>query len=56
MSDPRSLLETFDNQFPNRDYTIEIVCPEFYLGLPQDGPARLWHTDDLLQHARPSLC
>jgi 7-cyano-7-deazaguanine reductase len=22
-------LETFANQFPGRDYTIEIVCPEF---------------------------
>jgi len=22
-------LETFPNQFPGRDYTIEIVCPEF---------------------------
>lgn len=22
-------LETFENQFPGRDYVIEIVCPEF---------------------------
>src|SRR5262245_35230863 len=22
-------LETFPNQYPQRDYTIEIVCPEF---------------------------
>jgi 7-cyano-7-deazaguanine reductase len=25
----RSTLETFANQYPGRDYTIEIVCPEF---------------------------
>ena len=27
MSDFRSLLETFENQFPGRDYKIEIVAP-----------------------------
>ena len=25
----KDLLETFENQYPQRDYTIEIVCPEF---------------------------
>ena len=25
----RAVLETFDNQYPGREYTIEIVCPEF---------------------------
>ena len=25
----RALLETSENEFPGRDYTIEIVCPEF---------------------------
>ncbi len=25
----RDTLETFENQFPDRDYSIEIVCPEF---------------------------
>ena len=25
----RDMLETFENQYPGRDYTIEIVCPEF---------------------------
>ncbi len=29
MSDFRDQLETFENQFPDRDYQIEIVCPEF---------------------------
>ena len=26
---PGPELETFSNQYPGRDYTIEIVCPEF---------------------------
>ena len=25
----RDILETFENQYPDRDYEIEIVCPEF---------------------------
>jgi 7-cyano-7-deazaguanine reductase len=29
MSDKRSILETFDNPHPNRDYEIEHVAPEF---------------------------
>ncbi len=29
MSESRKLLETFENQFPDRDYQIEIVAPEF---------------------------
>ena len=33
----RDILETFDNQFPNRDYTIEIVCPEFTSVCPKTG-------------------
>jgi 7-cyano-7-deazaguanine reductase len=31
------MLETFDNQYPNRDYTIEIVCPEFTSVCPKTG-------------------
>jgi len=34
---PRDLLETFDNQFPSRDYVIEIVCPEFTSVCPKTG-------------------
>jgi 7-cyano-7-deazaguanine reductase len=30
-------LETFDNQFPQRDYTIEIICPEFTSVCPKTG-------------------
>lgn len=33
----REMLETFDNQFPNREYTIEIVCPEFTSVCPKTG-------------------
>jgi 7-cyano-7-deazaguanine reductase len=31
------ILETFENQFPERDYTIEIVCPEFTSVCPKTG-------------------
>lgn len=31
------LLETFDNKFPERDYTIEIVNPEFTSVCPKTG-------------------
>jgi 7-cyano-7-deazaguanine reductase len=34
---PRNLLETFENQFPGRDYVIEIVCPEFTSVCPKTG-------------------
>ena len=33
----RDLLETFDNTFPQRDYSIEIVCPEFTSVCPKTG-------------------
>jgi len=32
-----SILETFSNPFPNRDYTIESVCPEFTSMCPKTG-------------------
>jgi len=34
--DPR-VLETFDNQYPDREYTIEIRCPEFTSVCPKTG-------------------
>lgn len=37
MLDFRNTLETFDNQFPARDYEIEIVCPEFTSVCPKTG-------------------
>ena len=33
----QDMLETFENQFPGRDYSIEIVCPEFTSVCPKTG-------------------
>ena len=33
----RAALETFENQFPQRDYSIEIICPEFTSVCPKTG-------------------
>ena len=33
----RETLETFENQFPGREYEIEIVCPEFTSVCPKTG-------------------
>ena len=33
----RDILETFENQYPQREYTIEIVCPEFTSVCPKTG-------------------
>lgn len=33
----RDELETFENQFPGRDYIIESVCPEFTSVCPKTG-------------------
>ncbi|NIO39689.1 MAG: NADPH-dependent 7-cyano-7-deazaguanine reductase QueF, partial [Burkholderiales bacterium] len=33
----RDQLATFENQFPHRDYTIEITCPEFTSVCPKTG-------------------
>ncbi len=53
MSDGRKLLETFENQFPDRDYQIEIVCPEFTsvcprTGQPDFGTMTITYTPDKL--------
>jgi 7-cyano-7-deazaguanine reductase len=38
MGEPsRSLLEVFDNPYPQRDYEIETVCPEFTSVCPKTG-------------------
>jgi 7-cyano-7-deazaguanine reductase len=47
----RAVLETFDNEFPERDYTIEITCPEFTslcpkTGQPDFGVLRIEYTPD----------
>jgi len=31
------MLDTFENTYPNRDYVIEIVCPEFTSVCPKTG-------------------
>jgi 7-cyano-7-deazaguanine reductase len=33
----QDVLETFDNQYPGREYTIQIVCPEFTSVCPKTG-------------------
>jgi 7-cyano-7-deazaguanine reductase len=33
----RDRLETFENEFPGRDYVIEITCPEFTSVCPKTG-------------------
>jgi 7-cyano-7-deazaguanine reductase len=33
----RDILETFANPYPGREYTIEIVCPEFTSVCPRTG-------------------
>ncbi len=33
----RDILKTFANSYPERDYTIEIVCPEFTSLCPKTG-------------------
>ena len=37
MKNFRATLEVFDNQFPDREYTIETVCPEFTSVCPKTG-------------------
>jgi len=37
MSQFREQLETFENAYPQRDYEIEIVCPEFTSVCPKTG-------------------
>jgi 7-cyano-7-deazaguanine reductase len=33
----RDILEIFDNQYPTRNYEIEIICPEFTSVCPKTG-------------------
>ncbi|MCA9101483.1 MAG: NADPH-dependent 7-cyano-7-deazaguanine reductase QueF [Planctomycetales bacterium] len=37
MTEFRDTLETFPNSFPERDYEIEIICPEFTSVCPKTG-------------------
>jgi 7-cyano-7-deazaguanine reductase len=51
MTEKTAILETFENQFPSRDYVIEIVCPEFtsvcpMTGQPDFGTLTITYTPD----------
>ena len=50
MSESRKLLETFDNQFPARDYEIKIIAG-IHLDLPGDRPAGFRRAGDRLRAA-----
>ena len=36
-ADSAAVLQVFENSYPQRDYTIEIVCPEFTSVCPKTG-------------------
>ncbi len=36
-NDQKKILETFDNDYPERDYEISISCPEFTAVCPKTG-------------------
>ena len=61
MSDEfRAVLQTFDNPYPNRDYEIETVCPEFTsmcpkTGQPDFGTLTLTYVPDALCYELKSL-
>ena len=37
MTEPTKILETFPNPEPDRDYTVDLVCPEFTCLCPKTG-------------------
>lgn len=56
----RDLLETFENPYPDRDYTIDTVCPEFTsmcpkTGQPDFGSLTLSYVPDRLCYELKSL-
>lgn len=61
MSEPtRDLLEVFENPFPQRDYRIDTVCPEFTslcpkTGQPDFGTLTICYTPDKLCYELKSL-
>jgi 7-cyano-7-deazaguanine reductase len=59
-ADFRSALETFDNPFPQRNYVVETVCPEFTsvcpkTGQPDFGTLTLIYVPDQLCYELKSL-
>ena len=61
MSDDfRQALETFENPYPNRDYVIDTVCPEFtsvcpITGQPDFGTLTISYVPDILCFELKSL-
>ena len=61
MSQPtRDLLETFPNPFPQRDYIVDTVCPEFTsmcpkTGQPDFGTLTISYVPDKLNYELKSL-
>jgi len=56
----RDLLETFPNPFPQRDYSVETICPEFTslcpkTGQPDFGVLTLTYVPDQLCYELKSL-
>jgi 7-cyano-7-deazaguanine reductase len=56
----RDILETFENQFPDRDYEIETICPEFTsvcpkTGQPDFGTLTITYVPDTLCYELKSL-
>ena len=54
MPEFRDTLETFDNSFPERDYQIEIICPEFTSVCPKTGQPDF--AEIVLTYTPASLC
>ena len=61
MTEPtRDTLETFDNPYPDRDYEIETICPEFTsmcpkTGQPDFGELTITYVPDALCYELKSL-
>ena len=62
MSDPsRDTLETFENPFPQRNFVVETVAPEFTsvcpkTGHPDFGTLTITYTETLLARIPKSWC
>ncbi|HEY4262026.1 MAG TPA: preQ(1) synthase [Schlesneria sp.] len=59
-TDFRSILETFPNPYPQRDYSVETICPEFTslcpkTGQPDFGTLTLTYVPDQLCYELKSL-
>ena len=48
-------IETWKNEYSDKDYTIEVTTPEFTTICPQNRFARLWNDSDCL-YPRRAMC